>query len=128
MMIGMLTGRIKMAVYAVAGTSFLAMGAVIWWLYSNNQELAGETQRLNEINSQLADSAESQKAVADTLQKELQVRDALARKHINRRNTAERRLTQARQALHEALKDNQCAGEPHPAAVGEWLRKSSDDL
>jgi len=128
MMIGMLTGRIKMAVYAVAGTSFLAMGAVIWWLYSNNQELAGETQRLNEINSQLADSAESQKAVADTLQKELLSRDHLALRQIESRKTAESKLTQAKQALHDALKGNQCAGESHPAAVGDWLRKSSDDL
>ena len=127
-MLGALTGRINMVVYAIAGASFLAMGAVIWWLYSDNQDLAGETQRLNQINSQLADSAESQKAVADTLQKEIQVRDELARKHIRQRDNADRKLTQARQALYEALKDDRCAGESHPAAVGEWLRKSSDDL
>jgi hypothetical protein len=127
-MLGMLTGRIKMVVYAVAGASFLAMGAVIWWLYSDNQDLAGETERLNQINSQLAESAESQKAVADTLQEELISRDELARRHIESRKTAESKLTQARQALHDALKDNQCASEPHPAAVGDWLRKPTDDL
>jgi hypothetical protein len=127
-MLGMLTGRIKMIVYAVAGASFLAMGAVIWWLYADNQDLAGETERLNQINSQLAESAESQKAVADTLQNELISRDELARRHIESRKTAESKLTQARQALHDALKDNQCASEPHPAAVGDWLRKPTDDL
>jgi hypothetical protein len=127
-MLGMLTGRVKMVVYAVAGASFLAMGAVIWWLYSDNQDLAGETERLNQINSQLAESAESQKAVADTLQNELISRDELARRHIESRKTAESKLTQARQALHDALKDNKCASEPHPAAVGDWLRKPTDDL
>ena len=127
-MLGMLTGRIKMILYSLAGLSLIGMGAVIWLLYEDNQTLAGDAERLEQTNAALADSAESQKTVADTLQKELISRDELARRHIKSRKTAESKLTQARQALHDALKDNRCASEPHPVAVGDWLRKSTDDL
>lgn len=117
-----------MILITLTGAAFLSMGALIWWLYADNQALAGEKQRLEQTNAALAESARNQKAVADELQSSIRSRDELARRAIDQRIQSDRRLEAARQALHAALKDNRCASEPHPAAVGDWLRKNSDSL
>lgn len=117
-----------MIVLAVTGSALIALGGLAWWLHENNQDLVADKQRLKQSNAALADSAESQKQAAETLQKEIATRDDLAERAIEQRNQSDRKLEQARQALSEALKDNKCAGTAHPAAVGDWLRKHSDDL
>jgi len=117
-----------MIALAATGAAFIGMGALLWWLHENNQDLVAEKQRLQQTNAALADSAENQKALAETLHADMVKRDDLAAMAIEQRNQSDRKLKQARQALHEALQDNECAGTAHPAAVGDWLRKHSDGL
>jgi hypothetical protein len=121
-------GRIKMIALAVAGSAFIALGGLVWWLHENNQDLVADRQRLKQANADLAESARNQKAVADTLQADIIKRDELAQRAMQARNDADKKLQKARQALHDALQDNECAGTAHPAAVGDWLRKNSDSL
>lgn len=117
-----------MIALAVAGSALIALGGLVWWLHESNQALVAEKQRLKQSNAALADSAENQKAMADTLQADIKSRDEAAARAIEQRNQSNRKLEQARQDLREALKDNECAGTAHPAAVGDWLRKHSDGL
>lgn len=124
----MIVGRVKMTLLAVTGAAFLGLGGLVYWLYQDNQELSGETQRLQQTNDALAESARNQKAVADDLLADMKARDDLAERALEARERANRKLEQARQELSEALKDNRCANEPHPAAVGDWLRKHSNGL
>ena len=117
-----------MIALAIAGTAFLGLGALSWWLHENNQALVSEQQRLKQTNTALADSAENQKAVADTLAADISKRDDLAQRAIQARDEADKRLNRVRQQLHDALEADRCAREPHPAALGDWLRKHSDGL
>lgn len=124
----MILSRIKMIALTITGTAFLALGGLAWWLHGNNQALVAEQQRLKQTNAELSASAENQKAVANTLEADMIKRDELAQRAMQARQSADRKLQQARQALHDALQDNECAGTAHPAAVGDWLRKHSDGL
>ncbi|MFT7337617.1 MAG: hypothetical protein ACI92B_000939 [Marinobacter maritimus] len=124
----MILGRIKMILFAIAGSAFLGLCGLVYWLYQDNQQLSGETQRLQQTNDALAESARNQKEVADSLTADIKVRDDLAIRALQAREEADQRLNRVRQQLHDALEADRCAREPHPAAVGDWLRKNSDGL
>ncbi|WP_417315675.1 hypothetical protein [Cycloclasticus pugetii] len=117
-----------MIALALTGSAFVGMGLLIWWLHGNNQALVADKQRLTQTNAALAESAENQKATADTLAADVAKRDELARRAFQAREESDKRLERVKRQLHDALEADRCAREPHPAAVGDWLRKNSDGL
>lgn len=111
----------------VIATIIAAMGGVIWWLYKDNQSLHGEAERLYQANDQLAEHARSQAAENAQLNTELKRRDRLASEAAEARDRYASQARKAEEELRHALENSECAAQPHPAVVGDWLRKHSDD-
>lgn len=128
MILGAIKGRAQLVGLGIGLAAFVGMGFLIWALHAGNQRLTADNQRLELTAAEQEESARNHLAVADALHDDIKTLDDIAGQALAYRAKADEKLNAARQALHEALKDNQCAHEPHPAAVGDWLRKHSDDL
>tara|TARA_A100000171_G_scaffold50912_2_gene63578 strand:+ start:509 stop:895 length:387 start_codon:yes stop_codon:yes gene_type:complete len=117
-----------MPIAATAITVIIAaMGGAIWWLYKDNQALSGKAERLDQANDQLAEHARSQAAENAQLNTELKRRDRVALEAAQARDRYASQARKAEEELRHALENSECAAQPHPVAVGDWLRKHSDD-
>jgi len=128
MILSAIKARAMPYVYLLIGLLIIGLAGLVYWLYKDNQHLSGEIERLDQANEQLADSARNQAAENAALDAELKRRDQLALEAVRNRQKAASDARKQRQGIEDAIKDNDCASEPHPAAVGDWLRKHSDDL
>lgn len=128
MILSALKARLMPILYALTGLTILASAGVIYWLYRDNQQLAGEVERLDQANAQLAESARHQAAENASLNAEMKRRDQITLQAVRARQKAASEARKQQKGIADALTDNDCASEPHPAAVGDWLRKHSDGL
>tara|TARA_R100000789_G_scaffold21676_2_gene24506 strand:- start:1173 stop:1559 length:387 start_codon:yes stop_codon:yes gene_type:complete len=104
-----------------------AMGGLIWWLYQDNKALTGQADSLEQSNNQLIEHARSQAAENAELNTELKRRDRAALEAAQARDRYASQARKAEEELRHALENSECAAQPHPVAVGDWLRKHSDD-
>ncbi|OJT01222.1 DUF2570 family protein [Marinobacter nauticus] len=104
-----------------------AMGVLIWWLYQDNKALTGQADSLEQANNQLIEHARSQAAANHQLNTELKRRDRVALEAAQARDRYASQARKAEEELRHALDNSECAAQPHPVAVGDWLRKHSDD-
>lgn len=114
--------------YTAIGLLILSLSVAVWWLYRDNQSLSGQAERLEEQAEQLADVNSSQAAENDQLHEELKRRDRIALEASQARDRYASQARKAEEELSHALENSECAAQPHPVAVGDWLRKHSDDL
>lgn len=120
------TRAVPIAAAAIAAI-IAAMGGVIWWLYQDNKALTGQADSLEQSNNQLIEHARSQAAENAQLNTELKRRDRAALEAAQARDRYASQARKAEEELRHALENSECAAQPHPVAVGDWLRKHSDD-
>lgn len=127
MIFDVITGKALPYVAVATLGLILSLLAAVIWLYNANTELSEHAGQLDQANAQLAQVSREQALQNASLTAEMKRRDNLVTEAVRLRQQYAAQARKAEQELADALNNSECASQPHPATVGDWLRKHSDD-